>query len=174
MGIAVSDADAPAARPAAPSPPIPSPAVDDLHVTFRRNGADVHALRGVSLSIAPGEILGLVGESGSGKSVLGFTLLGLLPKQRRRSTAPSGSPDRTWSRGDAKALRKVRRLDLGAVFQDPMTSLNPTMRIGKQVAEAAGSDAGGAAAADRGRHPRARSGGCGPTRTSSPAVCVSA
>jgi peptide/nickel transport system ATP-binding protein len=114
-------------------------AVDDLQVTFRRNGKDVHALRGVSLRIAPGEIVGLVGESGSGKSVLGFSMLGLLPGHARveGSVQVAGSD---MIGGDPKALRKVRRLDLGAIFQDPMTSLNPTMRIGRQVAEATGSD----------------------------------
>ena len=140
MGIAVSAVDPPAVA-AAAVPPTPDPVatVADLRVTFRRNGRDVHALRGVSLAVAPGEILGLVGESGSGKSVLGFTLLGLLPASARVdgtvSVVGSDMVD-----GDAKAQRKVRRLDLGAVFQDPMTSLNPTMRIGRQVAEAAGSD----------------------------------
>ena len=61
--------------------PTPSPlvSVEDLHVSFTRGGARVNALRGVSLEVAPGEILGLVGESGSGKSVLGLALLGLLP-----------------------------------------------------------------------------------------------
>ncbi|BBY29151.1 ABC transporter ATP-binding protein [Mycolicibacterium sediminis] len=141
MGIAVSAVDAPAVA-AAAVPPISDPVatVADLRVTFRRDGRDVHALRGVSLDVAPGEILGLVGESGSGKSVLGFTMLGLLPSSARVdgtvSVVGSDMVD-----GDAKAQRKVRRLDLGAVFQDPMTSLNPTMRIGRQVAEAAGSDA---------------------------------
>jgi peptide/nickel transport system ATP-binding protein len=121
-----------------PAEPATVAAVDDLHVTFRRNGSDVKALRGVSLRVAPGEILGLVGESGSGKSVLGFSMLGLLPKQAQidGTVAVTGFD---MVNGSAKALRKVRRLDLGAIFQDPMTSLNPTMRIGKQVAEAAGS-----------------------------------
>ncbi|MFN6550324.1 dipeptide ABC transporter ATP-binding protein [Mycolicibacterium septicum] len=134
-----TDDSAVRAETAALSSPQPVAAIDDLRVTFRRNGRDVHALRGVSLSIAPGEIVGLVGESGSGKTVLGFTMLGLLPK-----SAKIGGSVRVANsdmvNGGAKALRKVRRLDLGAVFQDPMTSLNPTMRIGKQVAEAAGSE----------------------------------
>ncbi|MGE2712655.1 dipeptide ABC transporter ATP-binding protein [Mycolicibacterium litorale] len=136
MRSAVSEADAPAA---VPSTPDPVATVGDLRVTFRRNGRSIHALRGVSLAIAPGEILGLVGESGSGKSVLGFSLLGLLPGNAT-TTGTVRVAGSDMVRGDAKALRKVRRLDLGAVFQDPMTSLNPTMRIGKQVAEAAGSD----------------------------------
>lgn len=139
MGIAVSAVDAPDVHAAVPPTPNPVATIGDLRVTFRRNGRDVRALRGVSLAIAPGEILGLVGESGSGKSVLGFTLLGLLPKGARidGTVRVTGSD---MVSGEAKALRKVRRLDLGAVFQDPMTSLNPTMRIGRQVAEAAGSD----------------------------------
>ncbi len=139
MGIALSEVDGRQELAGVPSMPDVVATVGDLHVTFRRNGRDVHALRGVSLAIVPGEILGLVGESGSGKSVLGFTMLGLLPA----GANVDGTVRVTGSdmvKGDAKALRKVRRLDLGAVFQDPMTSLNPTMRIGKQVAEAAGSD----------------------------------
>src|SRR4051794_17636632 len=152
MGIGVSEDAAVSehtatseADPSAPTASVPAvddavAAVDDLCVTFRRNGHDVYALRGVSLAIARGEILGLVGESGSGKSVLGFSLLGLLPEHTRvDGTVMVAGSDMV--NGEAKALRRVRRLDLGAVFQDPMTSLNPTMRIGRQVAEAAGSAA---------------------------------
>ena len=114
--------------------------VDDLHVSFRRGPSTVQALRGVSIEIGHGEILGIVGESGSGKSVLGLSMLGLLPA----SPAPAIDGSVTVHGVDmvsagADARRLVRRRHLGAVFQDPMTSLNPTMRVGRQIAEVAGS-----------------------------------
>jgi len=139
MGTAVSVVDASQVASSPSAQPDAVATVAGLHVTFQRNGREVHALRGVSLTVRRGEILGLVGESGSGKSVLGFGMLGLLPASARidGSISVTGSD---MVHGDPKVLRRVRRLDLGAVFQDPMTSLNPTMRIGKQVAEAAGSD----------------------------------
>jgi peptide/nickel transport system ATP-binding protein len=118
----------------------PLVAVDDLHVTFDRNGREVRALRGVSIEIQPGEILGVVGESGSGKSILGLTLLGLLPGRPAPTISGRAS---VWGTDMVTATseerRQSRRQHMGAVFQDPMTSLNPTMRVGQQVAEAAGS-----------------------------------
>jgi peptide/nickel transport system ATP-binding protein len=116
--------------------------VNDLHVSFERGGHTIRAVRGVTLQVAAGEILGLVGESGSGKTVLGLSLLGLLPD--RPSPAVSGSAvvcGTDMVTASPEERRRSRRLHLGAVFQDPMTSLNPTMRVGRQVAEAAGSAA---------------------------------
>jgi peptide/nickel transport system ATP-binding protein len=111
-----------------------------LHVTFSRNGKAIHALRGVNLTIRRGEILGLVGESGSGKSVLGLSLLGLHPEAAVISGRATVRGRDMVTATDSER-REVRRVHLGAVFQDPMTSLNPTMQVGKQVAEAAGSSA---------------------------------
>jgi peptide/nickel transport system ATP-binding protein len=113
---------------------------DDLTVTFRRGGRDIHALRGVSLEVRPGEILGLVGESGSGKSVLGMSLLGLLADEPV-TTGRAVVCGEDMLVVPAEVRRRIRRDHLGAVFQDPMTSLNPTMKVGAQVAEAAGSGA---------------------------------
>jgi peptide/nickel transport system ATP-binding protein len=112
--------------------------VDDLTVTFRRGGRDIQALRGVTLDVRPGEILGLVGESGSGKSVLGMSLLGLLAGEPV-TTGRAVVCGEDMLVAPAQVRRRIRRDRLGAVFQDPMTSLNPTMRVGAQVAEDAGS-----------------------------------
>ncbi len=125
---------------AGPPGTAPAVSVEDLRVSFPRGGRTIHALRGVSLDLRPGEILCLVGESGSGKSVLGLSMLGLLPASATASgrVVVAGHDMLTAS---ARDRRLVRRDHLGAVFQDPMTSLNPTMRIGDQVVEAAGSQA---------------------------------
>ena len=116
----------------------PIVSIEDLRVSFVRGDREVNAVRGVSLGIERGEILGLVGESGSGKSVLGLSLLGLLPTSpspRVSGRACVAGTDMVAA--DAETRRLVRRRHMGAVFQDPMTSLNPTMRVGRQVAEAA-------------------------------------
>ncbi|MBA2573304.1 MAG: ABC transporter ATP-binding protein [Actinomycetota bacterium] len=114
--------------------------VAGLHVAFRREGRNLQALRGVDLRIQSGEIVGLVGESGSGKTVLGLSMLGLLPKTAR--TEGTVMVDGVELNGaDESTRRRLRRRALGAVFQDPMTSLDPTMRIGRQVQEVAGSTA---------------------------------
>ena len=114
--------------------------ITDLRVSFTRGGRPLHALRGVSLDMRPGEILGVVGESGSGKTVLGLSLLGLLPSDPAPST--QGWVDvhgvDMLRAGDADR-RSLRKREMGAVFQDPSTSLNPTMRVGRQLEEATGS-----------------------------------
>jgi peptide/nickel transport system ATP-binding protein len=112
--------------------------VRELAVTFSRRGQAVRALRGVSLDVRPGEIVGIVGESGSGKTVLGLSMLGLLPRQPAPEVEGSlvvGGVDMLHA---PEEERRENRKRLGAVFQDPMTSLDPTMRVGRQITEKAG------------------------------------
>ncbi|CAA9338693.1 MAG: Oligopeptide transport ATP-binding protein OppD, partial [uncultured Chloroflexia bacterium] len=109
--------------------------VKDLWVEFKRPGGIVHAVNGVSFNLMPGESLGIVGESGSGKSVTVLSLLGLIARNGRvvRGEALLDGDDiLTMSRHE---LVQIRGRDIGVIFQDPMTSLNPIMRIGRQITE---------------------------------------
>ena len=110
--------------------------VRDLNVMFRRRGRrDVRAVEGVSFEVDPGETIGIVGESGCGKSVTSLAILGLLP-QRGVEVSGSVKLDGRELLGLAdKAMRDVRGREIAIVFQDPMTSLNPVLTIGRQIAE---------------------------------------
>jgi peptide/nickel transport system ATP-binding protein len=111
--------------------------IRDLHIRFGSN----KAVRGVSLHLDEGEVLGLVGESGSGKSATALAILGLL------GPAARVEGEILWQSGDARPidllkepagdLRRLRGREIAMIFQEPMTALNPVMTIGKQVAEAA-------------------------------------
>ena len=110
--------------------------VEGLRTVFRTRGGEVHAVNSVSFDLRPGELLGVVGESGSGKSVTMMSLLGLLPSppaQVRGGTVMFGGRDLLRSGEDD--LRAVRGAEIGFIFQDPMTSLNPVFTVGYQLME---------------------------------------
>jgi oligopeptide/dipeptide ABC transporter ATP-binding protein len=97
----------------------------------------VHAVDGVSYDVYPGETLGVVGESGSGKSVTVMSVLGLIPQPPGRIAAGEILLEgRNLLDLEVKELRKIRGKDIAMIFQDPMTSLNPVLRVGDQIAEA--------------------------------------
>jgi peptide/nickel transport system ATP-binding protein len=122
--------------------------VRDLAVSFATDDGELRAVDGISFDLAPGEVLALVGESGCGKSVTALTLMGLLG-------APNASCSGSASYGDTElvgapeaTLRPLRGEEIAMVFQDPLSSLNPVLRIGDQIAEQirAHRDVGAAAA----------------------------
>ncbi|HEY5844593.1 MAG TPA: ABC transporter ATP-binding protein [Mycobacterium sp.] len=116
--------------------------ISDYSLSLVRNGIRSQVLKNIDLQIRSGEILGLVGESGSGKSVLALSLLGLLPDGSHPHADGAVTVDGVdMLRAKPAELRRVRREKLGAIFQDPMTSLNPTMRIGRQIGEVTHDDA---------------------------------
>jgi peptide/nickel transport system ATP-binding protein len=109
--------------------------LEDLQTEIRLRRATVHALDGVSLTVDPGECLGIVGESGCGKTMTALSIMRLLPPGGHivgGKIMLDGKEISTLSDND---MRHVRGNEIGMIFQDPMTSLNPTMRVGDQIAE---------------------------------------
>ncbi len=134
--------------------------VEDLHTEFHTRAGTVRAVDGVSLSVRPGEVLGLVGESGCGKTVTGFSILGLVDPPGRISSGRvlfGGVDLLTLSE---EQLRRVRGSGIAMIFQDPMMTLNPVLRIDTQMVEAvlAHSDVGAAVALERARETLAQVG----------------
>ena len=108
----------------------------DLHVEFSTYGGKVHAVRGVNLELFPSETLAIVGESGCGKSVTAQSILQLLPKPPVHY--PKGEilfHGNNLLNSTPKEIRSIRGKQISMVFQDPMTALNPSMRIGRQIEE---------------------------------------
>jgi oligopeptide/dipeptide ABC transporter ATP-binding protein len=109
--------------------------VRDLRVRFRSRGAVVNAVQGVSFSVEPGQTLAIIGESGSGKTVSAFAVMGLLPRTAQVSGSIRFRGVQIVGRSE-RELQDHRGRNAAMVFQDPERSLNPTMRIGTQIAEA--------------------------------------
>ncbi len=110
--------------------------VDDVRTYFKSSRGLVRAVDGVSFTLEGGQTLGIVGESGSGKTILSRSIMGLLP--RKNTETPTGRvlfKGRDLRQAPKRQLQQIWGRDVGVVFQDPMTSLNPVMKIGKQITE---------------------------------------
>ncbi|HLS22769.1 MAG TPA: ABC transporter ATP-binding protein [Pseudogracilibacillus sp.] len=110
--------------------------VNDLHVSFNTYGGEVQAVRGVSFDLFEGETLAIVGESGSGKSVTAQSIMKLIaepPGEYKKGSILLDGVDLLQK--SENEMQHIRGQEIGMVFQDPMTSLNPTMKIGRQITE---------------------------------------
>ena len=109
--------------------------IEDLHTEIRLRSATVYALDGVSLTVEAGECLGIVGESGCGKTMTALSIMQLLPPGGHITSGQIVLGGQVISSLNDDDMRHVRGNEVGMIFQDPMTSLNPTMTIGDQIAE---------------------------------------
>lgn len=111
--------------------------IDNLKVDYVTDDGIVHALNGVSLELVQGETLGLVGETGAGKTTMAKCIMGILPK--RTGKIRSGEitfEEKNLLKCSQKELQSIRGAQIAMIFQDPMTSLNPVLTVGEQIAEA--------------------------------------
>ena len=115
--------------------PVPVLEVADLHTEFHLRHANVKAVDGISFSVRRGECLGLVGESGCGKTTAGLSVMKLLPNVGHITGGTVRLNGRELVSLDEDGMRQVRGNEVAMIFQDPMTSLNPTWTIGRQIAE---------------------------------------
>ena len=109
--------------------------IENLSIALPKGGDRTNAVEGVSLSVAPGEIVCLVGESGSGKSVIAFSVMGLLAKALNVSGGSIKLQGEELVGASLERLRDLRCTQMGMIFQEPMTALNPVMRCGDQIDE---------------------------------------
>jgi peptide/nickel transport system ATP-binding protein len=109
--------------------------VKNLRVEFPTRHGTLRALDDISFDIAPGEILGVVGESGAGKSLTGAAIIGLLEPPGRIAAGQIVFDGQRIDQLDADQMRRIRGRHIGAVFQDPLTSLNPLYTVGRQLVE---------------------------------------
>jgi len=116
--------------------PTPLLQVTDLQVAFSQEKIEVQAVRGASLTIYPGQTVAIVGESGSGKSTTAHAIIGLLPGTGRVTGGSILFDGQEIANADKKKILAVRGSEIGLVPQDPMSNLNPLIRVGKQIAEA--------------------------------------
>jgi len=118
------------------SPDTATLAIEDLHTHFFTRQGVVKAVDGVSFSVARGRIMGLVGESGSGKSMIGYSIMGLIDAPGKIVSGRILLQGNDLRSLDAEALRRVRGNRIAMIFQDPMMTLNPVLRIDTQMTEA--------------------------------------
>ena len=156
--------------------------VEELRVSFATEEGVVQAVDGVSFELAAGEVLAVVGESGSGKSVTAMTLMGLTRSPNARFEGEAHYKGAELIGASEDELRRVRGAEIAMIFQDPMTSLNPVVRIGDQIVEQIQEHEGLPDQQARERTvellervgSRAPARGSTTTRSSSPAACASA
>lgn len=110
--------------------------IEKLSVNIKTDQGEVHAVRDVSLTLNPGETLAIVGESGCGKSVFCKSILGILPARAKVTGGEIRFKGRDFAKQPEKELEAIRGKEISMIFQDPVSSLNPTMSIGSQIVEA--------------------------------------
>jgi peptide/nickel transport system ATP-binding protein len=109
--------------------------IKDLTIHYKTETGDVRAVNGISLSVEPGETLGLVGETGAGKTTTALGILSLVPDPGRISGGTITYKDKDILQMSEKEVMDIRGNEISMIFQDPMTALNPVMSVGDQVAE---------------------------------------